>query len=168
MIHSAFKKPFTFTVEPGDLTLDGVDEILNELLDYTQVDHAAVTDSAIDSVQAGAIAKTLKRTDNQAVDVINAVDNAIVGAIANAIDSAVADTNKKVLELGKIPRERDFILKSLGVTNHRKNYESYMLPLVQKAWITMTIPDKPTSPKQQYLTTLKGRLVLEFLKYKTK
>ena len=34
----------------------------------------------------------------------------------------------------------------------------------QATRLTMTIPDKPTSPKQQYLTTLKGRLALEFLK----
>ncbi len=32
---------------------------------------------------------------------------------------------------------------------------------------TMTIPNKPTGPKQQYLTTLKGRLLLEFLKRRT-
>jgi hypothetical protein len=39
-----------------------------------------------------------------------------------------------------------------------------MLPLVELNWIAMTIPDKPTSPNQKYISTLKGRLVLEILK----
>jgi hypothetical protein len=29
-------------------------------------------------------------------------------------------------------------------------------------WMAMTLPDKPTSPNQQYYTTLKGRLLLHF------
>jgi hypothetical protein len=40
--------------------------------------------------------------------------------------------------------------------------------MIENGWLTMTIPHKPTSPKQKYLTTLKGRLILEFLKHKTK
>ena len=61
------------------------------------------------------------------------------------------------------PVDRETLLTLIGVTNQRKNYESYMLPMVNKGWLTMTIPHKPTSPNQKYLTTLKGRLVIEFL-----
>jgi hypothetical protein len=43
-----------------------------------------------------------------------------------------------------------------------------MLPLVELNWIAMTIPDKSTSPNQKYLTTLKGQLVLAFLKHNKK
>jgi hypothetical protein len=52
-------------------------------------------------------------------------------------------------------------LKELELTEGRA---TGIPTLVALNWLTMTIPDKPTSPKQQYLTTLKGRLVLEFLK----
>jgi hypothetical protein len=54
------------------------------------------------------------------------------------------------------------------LVNNANNFETYIQPLVALNWLTMTIPHKPTSPKQQYLTTLKGRLILEFLKHKTK
>ena len=29
--------------------------------------------------------------------------------------------------------------------------------------VSMTLPDKPTSPSQRYVTTLKGRLLLQIL-----
>ncbi|MDP1614512.1 MAG: ATP-binding protein [Methylococcales bacterium] len=119
------------------------------------------------NVQAGAIADDAKSLDNRAVDIVSAVDDAIVSAIADAIDEILSENVVKVLRIAKQARSREAILNSLKVTNHRKNYERYMLPLVELNWLTMTIPDKPTSPKQQYLNTIKGRLILEFLKHKT-
>ena len=59
------------------------------------------------------------------------------------------------------PQDRDVLFIHIGVTNQRKNYQRFIQPLINKGWLTMTIPDKPTSPKQQYLTTLKGRMVLK-------
>lgn len=64
------------------------------------------------------------------------------------------------------PQDRQALLTHIGVTNQRKNYESHMLPLIEKQWLTMTIPNKPTSPNQKYLTTLKGRIILEILNAK--
>lgn len=121
-----------------------------------------------DSVQAGAIVDTSKDADNIAVEIVNNIDNTIAGAIAGAIASAIADKEIKVLKAAQTPQVRETILTGIGVTNHRKNYESYMYPMVAVGWLTMTIPHKPTSPNQKYLTTLKGRLVLELLKRKTK
>jgi len=170
MIHPAFiqKAPFTLPEIPVGLTADGVDSILNRLLEYGQVEHTAVMDNVIAGVQAGAIAEELIRVDNQTVDLISTIDSAIVSAIADAVAGAIAANDIKVLEMGMKPNDRTLMLTNLGVSNHRKNYENYMHPLIQKNWLTMTIPNKPTSPNQQYLTTLKGRLVLKILKNKTK
>lgn len=170
MIHPAFvqKAPFTLPEIPVGLTADGVDSILNQLLEYGQVEHTAVMDNVIAGVQAGAIAEELIRVNNQTVDLISTIDSTIVGAIADAVAGAIAANDIKVLEMGMKPNDRTLMLTNLGVSNHRKNYESYMHPLIQKDWLTMTIPNKPTSPNQQYLTTLKGRLVLKLLKNKTK
>ena len=69
-----------------------------------------------------------------------------------------------VLSITSTPIERKGLLKEIGLVSNVKNFNTYIAPLVALNWLAMTIPDKPTSPKQQYLTTLKGRLVLEFLK----
>ena len=70
----------------------------------------------------------------------------------------------RVLELAT--RSRKEILTKLGLANNANDFETYIQPLVAINWAKMTIPDKPTSPKQQYLTTIKGRVILEILKYR--
>jgi ATP-dependent DNA helicase RecG len=58
------------------------------------------------------------------------------------------------------PRSRSAILSKIGLSNHAKNYQRYISPLIDKGWLTYTLPNKPTSPSQQYRTTEKGRLAL--------
>ncbi|TAD87755.1 MAG: hypothetical protein EAY75_05880, partial [Bacteroidetes bacterium] len=76
------------------------------------------------------------------------------------------DNERSILAKALKPIDRALLLNHIGMTNHRKNYESYVLPMVNKAWLTMTIPDKPTSPNQKYPTTLKDCLVLALLQRK--
>lgn len=169
-IHEKFKQKPSLQLPKKltDLSSVGVDEILDKLIDYVDVNHAEITASAIASVQAGAIAENLVSIDYQANKVAMTIDSAIAGAIAGAIAKTLNENEILVLEIANLPNDRQTILSRLGVTNHRKNYERYMLPLIELDWLAMTIPGKPTSPKQQYLTTLKGRLVLELLKHKAK
>lgn len=58
------------------------------------------------------------------------------------------------------PQKRTTILKKIGLSNHAKNYQNYIVQLIDKGWLTYTIPDKPTSPNQQYLTTDIGKQIL--------
>lgn len=168
-IHPAFEAKAPFQLD-GDViaSLEGVDAALNRLLEYCGFNPAEITHSAIAGIQAGNQADALKTIENQANEALEAVSGTIAGTIAGAIAGAIAENERKILAKAMVPIDRETLLTLVGVTNQRKNYESYMLPLVNKSWLTMTIPDKPTSPKQQYLTTLKGRLVLEFLKRNTK
>ena len=69
-----------------------------------------------------------------------------------------------MLEIAEISISRKDLLLGLSLVNNANNFENYIQSLIAINWITMTIPDKPTSPNQKYLTTLKGRLVLEILK----
>jgi ATP-dependent DNA helicase RecG len=73
-----------------------------------------------------------------------------------------------VLEIAEISKSRKDLLLGLSLVNNANNFENYIQSLIAINWITMTIPDKPTSPNQKYLTTLKGRLVLEILKKQQK
>ena len=58
------------------------------------------------------------------------------------------------------PKKRAAILKKIGLSNHAKNYQKYIVPLIEKGWLAYTLPDIPTSPNQQYVTTEKGKQVL--------
>jgi ATP-dependent DNA helicase RecG len=165
-IHPAFVEKAPFVIEKGEFepSHQGIDVLLEKLLDYNEINHDEVTNSAIAGNIAGNIAEDIKAIDNQADELVDAVSSTIAGNIAGAIAGAIAESEQKVLEWACSPKQRETIFKHLGVTNQMKNYESYMLPLVNMGWLTMTIPNKPTSPNQKYLTTLKGRLILKFLK----
>ena len=84
--------------------------------------------------------------------------------LVEGIARGIADKQKTILEKCISEQSKEEVLKTLKLSNQRKNYVEQMLPLVELNWLSMTIPNKPTSPKQKYLTTLKGRLILEFLK----
>jgi ATP-dependent DNA helicase RecG len=160
-IHPEFEIKLPFVPKENVLaTLDSIDAVLDQLLNHYGLNSAAVTDSAIAGFLVGVQAYELESIENQVKEAIANVDNAIVGAIA----SAIAENERKILVKALVPSDRELLLTHIGVTNHRKNYENYMLPMVSKGWLSMTIPNKPTSPKQKYLTTLKGKLILEFLK----
>ncbi|TVR79546.1 MAG: transcriptional regulator [Chitinophagaceae bacterium] len=164
--HPAFKEKAPFTLDTTQLkpTLDSIDAILNKLMEHCLLDHNDVMGSAIAGIQAGTIAEDINTIDNQADEVVGTISSTIAGTIAGAIAGAIAESEQKILDMANQPKDRETLLNRIGVTNQRKNYDNYMLPLVNKGWLTMTIPDKPTSPNQKYLTTLKGRLVLKFLK----
>ncbi|OYX42423.1 hypothetical protein B7Y94_03515 [Candidatus Saccharibacteria bacterium 32-49-12] len=66
------------------------------------------------------------------------------------------EIERLILEISKRPKKRQEILGRLDLFNSYKNYKRYIKPLVDKGWITPTIPDKPTSRNQQYRTTPDG------------
>jgi ATP-dependent DNA helicase RecG len=160
-IHPAFEKKASIQLEEDiNPSLEGIDTFLNRFFDYCNINPSAITASAIAQIQAGNQAKGLKIIENQINETLEVLPSTIAGAIAGAI----AENEQKILTKAIEPQQRTILLTHIGLTNHRKNYESYMLPMVNYDWLTMTIPDKPTSPNQKYLTTMKGRLILEILK----
>jgi ATP-dependent DNA helicase RecG len=48
----------------------------------------------------------------------------------------------------------------LDLSNHRKNYQKYVEPLINEGLLVRTIPDKPTSKLQRYSTTQKGKNII--------
>lgn len=122
----------------------------------------------IAGVQAGAIDEYAQRADTLSFELVNALDSAIAGGIARGIARGIAEKLIRVVEMALVAKSRKEILVSLSLVNNANNFENYIQPFVSIGWLTMTIPHKPTSPNQKYLTTLKGRLVLEFLKRHTK
>ena len=86
-----------------------------------------------------------------------------VSNLAGGIIDQVSRNELLLLEQALVPRSREILLRHIGLTNQTKNVQLHILPLIDIGWLTRTIPDSPTSPKQRYVTTLKGRLVLMIL-----
>jgi len=69
-------------------------------------------------------------------------------------------TQVKILKVCKEPRLRDEIQKCVNL-KHREYFRSVILnPLIKAGLIVMTIPDKPQSSKQKYVTTKRGKALL--------
>ncbi|MFA6126345.1 MAG: RNA-binding domain-containing protein [Bacteroidales bacterium] len=169
-IHTSFvqKLPFALNLNKVKWDLEGVDSLLNQLLDYSDINEVRGIAGGIVGDIAGDIAEVVESSNNLAVNLIKSFVRDIAGDIAGGIAGGIADKMIQALELGKLPISRTEIMGRIGLVNNVKNYNSYIAPLESVNWLAMTIPGKPTSPKQQYLTTLKGRLVLELLKHKAK
>ena len=71
------------------------------------------------------------------------------------VDTLDIDT-KGLCEFCKTPRTRIEIIEYLGIASGRYALKRYLEPLVKAGAILMTIPDKPGSRKQQYVTAEKG------------
>jgi len=173
-IHPAFKIRIPFTIDLSKVlwNLEGINNLLSQILEYTNIDDArGIAGGTVDAQAstiandiADDIAEAIKSTDYQLHETISTIDSGIVNDIAGGI----ADREVGILDLCRTPQYRDELFKQLQLAKRPTNYKLYIKPLVYLNWLTMTIPNKPTSPKQQYLTTFKGRLLLEFLKHKTK
>ena len=68
---------------------------------------------------------------------------------------------KKVLEFCISPRMREDIQNHLGLKDRKHLRQSILKPLVEEGLLSLTIPDKPNSPKQQYVITEKGKNLLK-------
>lgn len=60
---------------------------------------------------------------------------------------------------------KEELLATIGITVHTKNVRRYIDPLEKAGLIEKTIPDKPTSPKQQYRLTENGKTLLKEVDY---
>jgi len=162
-IHPAFKQNEKLQIDVNNISggLQGIDSILKTVIENSGI---IVADYLI-SAQAGAQADISHLSEYQIKNIIATIDYTQISAIAGAIAEDASEKQIKIVRECIIPSSRETVLQSIGLTNHRKNFIEHIKPLIDLGWLTMTIPHKPTSPNQQYLTTLKGRLILEFLKH---
>ncbi len=159
-IHPSFviKAPLLIDLKQVGWDLAGINKLLDQLIDNAG--------GGIAGDIAGDIASMAKSTDNHIIDIIDTIDRDVAGDIAEGIVGGIAEKMIRVLQAAVLPVERKDLAEAINLVNNVKNFNTYIQPLVAVNWLTMTIPDKPTSPKQRYITTLKGRMVLKILTYK--
>lgn len=68
---------------------------------------------------------------------------------------------RKILESCSNPHSREEIQQILDLSDREYLRKAYIRPLLDAGWLTMTIPDRPRSRLQRYLTTEEGRRMLE-------
>lgn len=86
--------------------------------------------------------------------------------VSNLVSSepVYKDFAKILLFLGDGSRKREDILKHIGLSNQTYNYRNYIEPLEKAGLVQKSYPDKPQSPRQQYLLTPEGEsLILTFI-----
>ncbi len=70
----------------------------------------------------------------------------------------------EILQATKDWIKRAELFPSIGLSNHSKNREKYLDPIIDLGWIEMEYPDKRTSPKQRYKITASGQNLLNLIK----
>jgi len=68
---------------------------------------------------------------------------------------------KDILAFCTVERTLESIMKWFGMSHRTYFRRTYINPLLEEGLLRMTIPDKPTSKNQQYITTQKGRELSE-------
>lgn len=52
---------------------------------------------------------------------------------------------------------REALQRAAGLDDREHFRKTYLKPLLRAGWLTLTLPDKPNSPRQQYLVTASGQ-----------
>jgi len=159
-IHPEFvaRTPLKLDLGAVQWDLRGIDKLIDQII------LNAVGDIA--GNQAGNQAEYSQVIGSQHIIILDLLGSNQADTIAGGIAGGIAEKQKTILEKCISAQSREEVLKTLKLSNQRKNYVEQMLPLVDLDWLTMTISEKPTSPNQKYLTTLKGRIILNFLRHK--
>lgn len=86
---------------------------------------------------------------------VQATAQATTQATAQATAQVDPEKAEQVLAFCVEPKNRDEIMNHLGL-KHREHFRSdILLPMIEAGMLSLTIPDKPTSPKQKYVTKKK-------------
>ena len=87
-------------------------------------------------------------------------DGAYDGNYDSNYDGNYDGNYDKILTFTVTPKSRKEIMDLLGISVQTKNYEHHIVPLLEKGLLAMTLPDTPKSKNQKYVTTDKGRKLL--------
>ena len=145
---------------------DRLDDIISKAPNAIRNKTRDVAGDIAGDVAAREFQKRIAKGDKTiAGDIVGAIDRDTVVDVAIDAQEFVKEKMEKILMFCRESKQRKEIFEVIEIVNNVKNYNAYMAPLVAMGWIAMTIPGKPTSPNQKYITTLKGRIITELLNY---
>lgn len=62
----------------------------------------------------------------------------------------ITNKQKDIVNFCSVPRSSKEILDRIGVTNHSKNRQTYIMSLVEAGYLEMTNPEHPNASNQKY------------------
>ena len=68
----------------------------------------------------------------------------------------ITNKQKDIVNFCSVPRSSKEILDRIGVTNHSKNRQTYIMSLVEVGYLEMTNPEHPNASNQKYRSTKKS------------
>lgn len=109
----------------------------------------------------GLCAKTsqggVELSDQESVE----VSDQVVAIVSNEIGPYSIDI---LNDIRIHPKPRRILLENIGLTNHTKNKEKIIDPLLKVEWIAYTIPENPRNRNQRYKLTESGKRLLALIK----
>ena len=90
---------------------------------------------------------------------LEAIYQAIITITPEVTPAVTPEVERLLNALREKPLGKQDILYALGLKDEKNLRELYIKPALQSGLIELTIPDKPTSSKQQYRITEKGKLI---------
>ena len=123
--------------------MEELSHFLNTLSDQAN-DQDKASDSKGTEVLENVLAKLSDQASDQAVQIIENDLNDKALTILNILDE---------------PKKRVEILEHINLSNHSRNREKYLDPLVKLGWIEMTIPEIPTHQDQKYKRSIQGEIL---------
>ncbi len=76
------------------------------------------------------------------------------------VSNLVIDRIIEILNYCVNPKSKEEMLNKVGLSNQTKNFNDNVKPAIDSGLLEMTMPDKPRSKNQQYITTDKGKRIL--------
>ena len=80
------------------------------------------------------------------------------------VSDVVIDRIIETLLLCSTAKTKGEILNNIGLIDRYNNLKNNILPAIDAGLLARTIPDKPTSRSQKYITTQKGKEILSIQK----
>lgn len=74
------------------------------------------------------------------------------------LDLVLTDYQREILKYCSVPRSKKTLLEHIGLGSHYENFERHVHPLIKAGYLDLTYPHIPRTPKQRYITSMKGQL----------
>ena len=62
----------------------------------------------------------------------------------------ISNKQRDIINFCSVPRSSKEILERMGITNHNKNRQTYIMSLVEAGYLEMTNPEHPNASNQKY------------------